>query len=44
MEYKIKKNEYGKIQFVLLDGIGKIKINQEVENKSINLAFDDYNS
>lgn len=37
-----KKNEYGKIQFVLLDGIGKIKINQSVENNLILEAFDDY--
>ena len=28
-----KKNEYGNIQFALLDSIGKIKINQEVENE-----------
>ena len=37
-----KKNEYGNIQFALLDGIGKIKINQSVENKLINQAFTDY--
>lgn len=37
-----KKNEYGKIQFALLDGIGKIKINQEVENELITKSFDDY--
>ncbi|MBC7642916.1 MAG: 3-dehydroquinate synthase [Flavobacterium sp.] len=37
-----KKNEYGKIQFSLLEGIGKIKINQEVENELINQAFEDY--
>ena len=37
-----KKNEYGKIQFALLDGIGNIKINQEVENELIN--FDISNS
>ncbi len=37
-----KKNEYGNIQFALLDGIGKIKINQSVENKLINSAFNDY--
>ena len=30
-----KKNEYGNIQFALLDSIGKIKINQEVENELI---------
>ena len=37
-----KKNEYGNIQFALLDGIGKIKINQSVENELINQAFEDY--
>ncbi|WP_264522401.1 3-dehydroquinate synthase [Flavobacterium sp. N1994] len=37
-----KKNEYGKIQFALLEGIGTIKINQEVENKLIIKSFDDY--
>jgi len=37
-----KKNEYGKIQFALLDGIGKIKINQEVENELIINSFEDY--
>jgi 3-dehydroquinate synthase len=37
-----KKNEFGKIQFALLDGIGKIKINQEATNKMIHEAFDDY--
>ena len=37
-----KKNEYGKIQFALLDGIGNIKINQEVENELIIKSFDDY--
>ena len=39
-----KKNEYGTIQFALIDGIGKIKINQEVENELINQAFEDYKS
>ena len=37
-----KKNEYGKIQFVLLDGIGNIKINQEVKNEIIIKSFEDY--
>lgn len=37
-----KKNEYGKIQFALLDGIGKTKINQEVENELIAKSFVDY--
>jgi 3-dehydroquinate synthase len=39
-----KKNEYGTIQFALIDGIGNIKINQEVENELINQAFEDYKS
>ncbi|HLF53297.1 3-dehydroquinate synthase [Flavobacterium sp.] len=39
-----KKNEYGLVQFVLLYGIGKVKINQEVENELINKAFSDYKS
>jgi 3-dehydroquinate synthase len=39
-----KKNEYGKIQFALLDGIGNIKINQEVENELIIKSFEDYKS
>lgn len=37
-----KKNENGKIKFVLLDGIGKIVINQEVENEVITSSFEDY--
>lgn len=39
-----KKNEYGNIQFALIDGIGKIKINQYVENELILKAFQDYKS
>ena len=39
-----KKNEYGAIKFVLLDGIGKFITNQEVENKLISAAFLDYKS
>ncbi|MDN3677543.1 3-dehydroquinate synthase [Flavobacterium paronense] len=39
-----KKNEYGKIQFALLDGIGNIKINQEIENELIIKSFADYKS
>jgi 3-dehydroquinate synthase len=39
-----KKNEFGKIQFALLDGIGKIKINEECSNDLIYNAFYDYNS
>lgn len=37
-----KKNEFGKIQFALLDGIGKIKINEEADNIMIHEAFEDY--
>jgi 3-dehydroquinate synthase len=39
-----KKNEFGKIQFSLLDGIGKIKINEETDNTIIYKAFEDYKS
>lgn len=39
-----KKNEYGKIQFALLDGIGNVKINQEIENELIMKSFADYKS
>lgn len=39
-----KKNEYGTIQFALIQGIGKIKIDQSVENELIIKAFDDYKS
>lgn len=37
-----KKNEYGNILFSLLDGIGKIKIDQEAKNELIISAFKDY--
>ena len=37
-----KKNEFGKVQFALLDGIGKIKINQKSDNELIHNAFKDY--
>ncbi|MGG7034493.1 MAG: 3-dehydroquinate synthase [Flavobacterium sp.] len=37
-----KKNEFGKIHFSLIEGIGKAKINQETENKTIKSAFEDY--
>ena len=37
-----KKNEFGTIQFALLDGIGKIKINQTSENELIIKSFEDY--
>jgi len=39
-----KKNEYGSIQFALLNGIGNTKINQTVENELIENAFADYKS
>lgn len=37
-----KKNEYGKIQFALLDGIGKTIASQDVENELIIKSFSDY--
>lgn len=37
-----KKNEYGKVQFALLDGIGGIKINELVDNELILSSFNDY--
>ena len=37
-----KKNEFGKIQFCLLNGIGDVMINQEVDNELIYKAFEDY--
>jgi 3-dehydroquinate synthase len=37
-----KKNEYGSVLFALLDGIGKIKIDQNAENDLIIKAFGDY--
>ncbi|RZJ70679.1 3-dehydroquinate synthase [Flavobacterium sp.] len=39
-----KKNEYGKVLFSLLDGIGGIKINAQVENELILKAFASYKS
>jgi 3-dehydroquinate synthase len=39
-----KKNEYGAVQFALIETIGKIKINQLVENELILEAFNDYKS
>ena len=39
-----KKNEYGNIQFALIEGIGKIKINQSIENELIKKSFLDYKS
>ncbi|MCA0132680.1 3-dehydroquinate synthase [Winogradskyella alexanderae] len=37
-----KKNSHGKINFVLLDSIGKPKLDCEVDNNSINEAFNYY--
>ena len=37
-----KKNEYGKVQFALLDGIGKIKLNQTTDNETIIKSFLNY--
>jgi 3-dehydroquinate synthase len=37
-----KKNEFGVVQYVLLEGIGMAKINQSVSNELIYKAFDDY--
>ena len=37
-----KKNEYGKVQFTLINGIGKIIINQFVDNELIIKSFEDY--
>ncbi len=37
-----KKNEFGKVKFALLDGIGNIKIDQQVEDDMIYSSFDDY--
>ena len=37
-----KKNENGKVKFVLLDGIGSFIFNQEVENELIRASFEDY--
>lgn len=44
LEYMIhdKKNEYGKVQFALLEGIGNISLNQEADNEMISRAFKDY--
>ncbi len=39
-----KKNEYGKVQFALINGIGKIIINQSVENQLIIKSFEEYKS
>lgn len=38
-----KKNEYGQVQFALLNGIGSTSINQSADNETIINAFLDYN-
>ncbi|MBP9793960.1 MAG: 3-dehydroquinate synthase [Flavobacterium sp.] len=38
-----KKNEYGQVQFALLNGIGSASINQSTDNETIINAFLDYN-
>lgn len=38
-----KKNEYGNIQFVLLNGIGAVNINQKIEHNFLIQAFENYN-
>ncbi len=37
-----KKNEYGKVQFALLKGIGNVQIDQTIDDKLIVAAFSDY--
>lgn len=37
-----KKNDNGRIKFVLLDGIGNFTINQEVDNEVIKDSFENY--
>ncbi|MBL7887384.1 MAG: 3-dehydroquinate synthase [Flavobacterium sp.] len=37
-----KKNEHGKVQFALLDGIGKCIVNQSVDKELIIKSFEDY--
>lgn len=37
-----KKNEFGNIQFALIEGIGKSKINETCTNEIIYKAFEDY--
>ena len=37
-----KKNEYGKVQFALLNGIGKTALNQSVDNELIIASFKNY--
>ncbi len=39
-----KKNEYGKVQFALIEKIGKFMLHQSVENELIIYSFNDYKS
>jgi 3-dehydroquinate synthase len=39
-----KKNEFGTVQFALLNEIGNYKINQTADNELIMYSFIDYNS
>ncbi len=39
-----KKNEYGKVQFALLNGIGNVSISQTTDNETIMKSFEDYNN
>ena len=39
-----KKNEYGKVQFALINSIGTFVLNQEASNELIMRSFDDYES
>ena len=39
-----KKNEYGKVQFALLNGIGNTSLNQSVDSDLIIDSFEDYKS
>lgn len=39
-----KKNEYGKVQFALIENIGKSIINQSIDNDTIIRSFADYKS
>jgi 3-dehydroquinate synthase len=39
-----KKNEYGKVQFALIEEIGKTTLNQSVDNEIIVRSFNDYKS
>jgi 3-dehydroquinate synthase len=40
--FKDKKNEYQKINFTLLDGIGRFRVNEEINEEDIKLALEYY--